>query len=39
RCIRWDDAQLAIDWQLEGPPVLSEKDKVGVPLSEAQLLP
>ncbi|WP_264310707.1 dTDP-4-dehydrorhamnose 3,5-epimerase [Pseudomonas putida] len=39
RCIRWDDPQLAIDWQLEGPPVLSEKDKVGVALSEAQLLP
>ncbi|HDS1816773.1 dTDP-4-dehydrorhamnose 3,5-epimerase [compost metagenome] len=39
RCIRWDDPQLAIDWQLEGPPVLSEKDKVGAPLSEAQLLP
>ncbi|MGE8304695.1 MAG: dTDP-4-dehydrorhamnose 3,5-epimerase [Pseudomonas kermanshahensis] len=39
RCIRWDDAELAIDWQLAGPPVLSDKDKVGVQLSEAQLLP
>lgn len=39
RCIRWDDAELGIDWQLAGPPVLSDKDKVGVPLSEAQLLP
>lgn len=39
RCIRWDDAELAIDWQLAGPPVLSDKDRVGVPLSEAQLLP
>ncbi|MFJ4458042.1 dTDP-4-dehydrorhamnose 3,5-epimerase [Pseudomonas sp. NPDC089392] len=39
RCIRWDDAQLAIDWQLDEPPVLSDKDKLGVPFSEAQLLP
>ncbi|MNM45775.1 dTDP-4-dehydrorhamnose 3,5-epimerase [compost metagenome] len=39
RCIRWDDPQLDIDWRLETPPVLSEKDKVGVSLAEAELFP
>ena len=39
RCIRWDDAAIAIDWPLEGQPVLSSKDKQGVSLEQAQLFP
>ncbi|MDP2144847.1 MAG: dTDP-4-dehydrorhamnose 3,5-epimerase [Gallionella sp.] len=39
RCIRWDDPALAIDWQLQGLPVLSGKDSRGIPLAEAELFP
>lgn len=39
RCIRWDDPQLAIDWQLQGPPLLSTKDREGRLLCDAQLFP
>lgn len=39
RCIRWDDPQLAIDWELQGVPILSPKDQAGKALSEADLFP
>ncbi|WLH68805.1 dTDP-4-dehydrorhamnose 3,5-epimerase [Pseudomonas sp. FP2309] len=39
RCIRWDDSELNIDWQLDGPPILSAKDQVGKCLKDADLFP
>ena len=39
RCIRWDDPELAIDWEFEGTPQLSPKDLAGLSLSEAELFP
>lgn len=37
RCIRWDDSDLNIDWQLETQPSLSGKDAQGKMLDEADL--
>jgi dTDP-4-dehydrorhamnose 3,5-epimerase len=39
RCIRWDDPDLNIDWQLSGPPTLSAKDQTGRSLKDADLFP
>ncbi|ADJ65878.1 dTDP-4-dehydrorhamnose 3,5-epimerase [Herbaspirillum seropedicae] len=39
RCIRWDDPDLAIDWQLTAPPLLSDKDRQGVYWRQAELFP
>lgn len=39
RCIRWDDPDLAIDWQLDGTPQLSAKDQNGKTFKEADLFP
>lgn len=39
RCIRWDDPELAIDWPLAAPPVLSAKDRVGTDFKDADVFP
>ena len=36
RCIIWNDDDLKIDWPLETPPLLSAKDRQGLPLREAE---
>lgn len=37
RCIRWDDPQIGIDWELNGEPVLSAKDRQGISLEQAEV--
>lgn len=36
RSLLWSDPALAIAWPLSGEPLLSAKDKVGVPLAQAE---
>ena len=38
RCIVWDDPELAIEWPLHEPPVLSAKDQVGKRFADADRL-
>jgi dTDP-4-dehydrorhamnose 3,5-epimerase len=37
RCIAWNDPAIGIDWPIDGQPVLSEKDKHGVMLADAEV--
>lgn len=36
-CLAWDDPELGIAWPLDGPPLLSEKDRQGVLFSQLPL--
>jgi dTDP-4-dehydrorhamnose 3,5-epimerase len=37
RSLLWNDPQVGIDWPILTEPVLSAKDKVGLPLSQAEV--
>lgn len=37
RCIKWDDVDLAIDWQYSDAPQVSEKDAQGVKFKDADV--
>lgn len=36
RTVLWNDPALAIAWPLQGEPLLSAKDKAGIPLAQAE---
>jgi dTDP-4-dehydrorhamnose 3,5-epimerase len=37
RSLLWNDPQLAIPWPLSGEPLLSQKDRAGLPIGQAEL--
>lgn len=36
RCLLWNDPLLGIRWPLDGVPVLSDKDRAGLPMSQVE---
>ena len=39
RCIIWNDRDLTISWPVKGEPILSQKDRAGLPLKAAEVFP
>lgn len=37
RCLQWDDPAVAIQWPLQGTPVMSSKDQQGKSLADAEV--
>lgn len=38
-CIVWNDRDIGVTWPLTGEPVLTQKDRPGLPLGETQVFP
>lgn len=39
RTIAWNDSDLNVNWELEGDPILSDKDRRGTPFRQAETYP
>jgi len=39
RSVIWNDPAIGVAWPLDGEPLLSNKDKAGVPLAQAEVYP
>lgn len=39
RCVLWNDADIGIEWPLDGTPLVSEKDARGCPLKSVEPFP
>ena len=39
RCIAWNDPAVGILWPFEGEPVMSDKDRLGKLLADAEVFP
>jgi len=39
RCLLWDDPAVGVRWPLEGEPLLSDKDREGLPLAQCEVFP
>jgi dTDP-4-dehydrorhamnose 3,5-epimerase len=39
RSLMWNDPAVGVDWQFEGEPLLSEKDRAGLPLAQCEVYP
>ncbi len=37
RTLLWNDPALAIDWRIDGEPIMADKDRQGVPLGDAEV--
>jgi dTDP-4-dehydrorhamnose 3,5-epimerase len=37
RCLIWNDPEVGIDWPKDGAPILSAKDRLGLPLGKAEV--
>jgi dTDP-4-dehydrorhamnose 3,5-epimerase len=39
RCLLWNDPAVGVEWPISGEPILSAKDKAGLPLSQVDVFP